>query len=256
MKKLKLLTLLILFIFISPIFSQETINTDRPNQTESSLVIPKSSFQIESGFGFLFQGNKRQISAPNSLFRYGLFSFLELRFFNEVLFTKDVFNKKSAGISDLQFGIKVHLIESENSKSNIAFLSHIIAPSGNETLSANRWGSMSRFLFSHQLTNQTSLSYNLGYQYLNSKRGDLIYTLSCGHNVTNKFALFIEVYGDLVEFEKFNINGDAGMTYLICPNLQLDASYGLGFNQKFNYLNFGVCWNVALKPPSEQQASN
>ena len=43
------LLILILMLFISD-YAFAQISTDRPDQTESSLVLPKGTIQIESGF--------------------------------------------------------------------------------------------------------------------------------------------------------------------------------------------------------------
>jgi hypothetical protein len=245
----KTIHLLILVFFSAQLAkAQEIIVTDRPDQTESSLTIPHKSFQIESGFGFSFTNKTTSLSTPNTLFRYGLFSFLELRFYNEVLIEKYSAAKKASGISDVQFGIKLQLFEKEDKPTSVGFLSHVIAPSGSIAFSNKAWGNTSRLLVTHQFTDQTALGVNLGYTYLNSKKGDLVYTASLAHSVTARFGVFAEVFGDWVEFDEINVNGDAGFTYLIKPNLQLDASYGIGFTSKMNFLGMGVSWNISPKP--------
>ena len=253
--KRNLLTL-IACLFYSYSWAQETIVTDRPDQTESSQTIPHKSFQIESGFGFTFANAQTSISSPNTLLRYGLFPFLELRLFNDLLIQKNLSSPNISGLSDLQFGIKLQLYKKENKNTTVGFLSHVIAPSGSRALSENVWGSMSRFLVTHQINDRTALAYNLGYAYHNSTKGDLIYTLSCAHSISEKFGVFAEVYGDWTEFESANLNGDAGFTYLFKPNLQFDLSYGLGFTERMNFLSTGICWNIAPSPRKVSPTNN
>jgi hypothetical protein len=62
------LLILILTLFISN-YAFAQISTDRPDQTESSLVLPKGTIQIESGF----ESNKNEYIFPNTLFRVGVF---------------------------------------------------------------------------------------------------------------------------------------------------------------------------------------
>ena len=57
------LLILILMLFISD-YAFAQISTDRPDQTESSLVLPKGTIQIESGF----LSNKNEYIFPNTLF--------------------------------------------------------------------------------------------------------------------------------------------------------------------------------------------
>ena len=61
MKKIVLLILL-----ASPLYMAQII-TDRPDQTEASIVLPKNILQIESGFSV------DQTNTFNNLFRFGTF---------------------------------------------------------------------------------------------------------------------------------------------------------------------------------------
>lgn len=246
----------VLFASVKFVAAQETIITDRPDQTESSVCVTAKSIQIESGVNLSFTNKLTSVSVPNTLFRVGLFPFLELRLFHEVLINKHSFNKNNFGISDFQVGFKMQLFKKENHKSTVALLSHLIIPSGSNELSEDHWGSSSRLLVTHQLSERNSLAYNFGYTYHNSKKGDLIYTLSLAHALTDKLGLFAELYGELIEFDKLLLNGDAGITYLIKPNLQLDLSYGIGVIQKMNFISFGVSWNIAPKANLASPISN
>ena len=58
------LLILILTLFISD-YAFAQISTDRPDQTESSLVLPKGTIQIESGF----VSRKNELIFPNTLFK-------------------------------------------------------------------------------------------------------------------------------------------------------------------------------------------
>jgi len=42
------------------------------------------------------------------------------------------------------------------------------------------------------------------------------------------------------------LNSDAGITYLIKKNLQIDFSSGLGLNQKMNYFSIG-CAGISVE---------
>jgi hypothetical protein len=85
--------LTILFILFSSISFSQQIDTDRPDQTESSSIIPHKSFQIESGFLIEFDEMNTSYGTtsntlPTTLFRYGLFDWLELRLVTEYSWTK------------------------------------------------------------------------------------------------------------------------------------------------------------------------
>lgn len=77
----------ILFLFVQYAFGQELV-TDRPDQTESSVTVPKGSLQIESGFllGYSEENrfSTRDLLLPTTLFRIGLTNNLELRIVSQV----------------------------------------------------------------------------------------------------------------------------------------------------------------------------
>jgi hypothetical protein len=39
-------------------------------------------------------------------------------------------------------------------------------------------------------------------------------------------------------------NLDAGITYLVNPNLQLDFSFGTGINHTMNFISAGISWRT------------
>ena len=59
---------------------------------------------------------------------------------------------------------------------------------------------------------------------------DLTYSLALGFGINEKASVYPEPYGDLTEFEYHIAYIDAGVTYLIKDNLQLDFSFGTGIN--------------------------
>jgi hypothetical protein len=40
------------------------------------------------------------------------------------------------------------------------------------------------------------------------------------------------------------LNFDAGLTYLVKDNVQLDFSFGTGLTHKMNYISLGCCWKI------------
>ena len=54
--------------------NDETINTDRPDQSEGVYTLPKGQFQIENGYVF-----SKQDSSANLMLRYGLITNTEIR---------------------------------------------------------------------------------------------------------------------------------------------------------------------------------
>lgn len=248
MIKFKWFAVFTLFIFFSS--SAQTIITDRPDQTESSSTVKWGSLQIESGILLEFSEDEiiseRTLLAPTTLFRYGLSRGFEIRMLSQWESLKNITNStKVNGIDDLEIGAKVQLLKKDNINTEIAFLSHIILPTGTKELSNGKLGTINKLSVSHELNDSLGLGYNLGYDYFGYGKGILTYSLSLGIAITNLFGMYIESYGDLVEFKNPEANFDAGITYLINDNFQLDFSFGTGINHTMNYLSVGCSVNIA-----------
>lgn len=239
-----------LLIFSMCVFynTKAQIVTDRPGQSDCSSSVGNGDLQIESGLQIGFQGDLqasvRQILAPTMLFRYGLNQNVELRFISQYETLKQN-NFSVQGISDLQIGTKIQLFQKEENNTEVAVLAHLVVPSGSKEFTADALGVVSRLLVSHGLNENVTLGYNIGYNYFEANRGDLTYTLSLGVGVNDKVGLFVEAFGEVIEFEELNLNFDAGFSYLINNNLQLDFSFGTGVNNRMNFLSTGISWLFA-----------
>ena len=248
MKKLNYLALVLCLTAYS-VFSQ-TIITDRPDQTESSSTIEIGSLQIETGIllGFTEDDftSERQLLAPTTLFRYGITKGIELRILSQFESLKDQNSfQKVSGISDLEIGTKIQLFKRENVNTEIAFLSHLILPTGSKGLTNNKSGTINKLSIAHDLSDEMSIGYNVGYDYFGEGNGNLTYSVALGISITESFGIFIEPYGNLIEFDTLEANFDAGITYLLKDNVQLDFSFGTGINHTMNYLSVGCSINIA-----------
>jgi len=224
------------------------IVTDRPDQTESSSTIPQGALQIEVGLQVGTEGNgefaTRHWLLPTNLFRYGVTENFELRFINQYESATNSFNSNIniQGLSDLQLGAKIQLYRKEGSNTEIALLSHIGFPTGSTFFNSDEFTLQSRFSISHDITDNFSIGYNFGYNLFESRYGDIIYTVAFGIGVNDKVAVYFEPFGEITELEEFVLNADAGFTYLIHENFQLDFSFGTGLNQRNNYFAIGGSW--------------
>ncbi len=227
----------------------QSIGTDRPDQSEGSTSIPAGSLQIETGFLMGFNNidgiSYRFLAGPTTLFRVGLIKGLELRVFNQLESVKNITkSKETNGISDLQIGAKVELLNKESINTKIAFLSHLVLPTGTKDLSIDSYGVINKLSVSHVLTSIIGVGYNVGYNYFGNDRGNLTYSLVFGFSMTEKLSVFVEGYGDVANFKDNYINFDSGFTYLIRNNLQFDFSFGTGVNHYMNFFSTGISWNI------------
>ena len=237
MKKKHLLILA--YLFTLTVFSQ-TINTDRPDQTEGSSTINKGTFQIETGLLLSEDDNinEKSLFLPSTLLRFGLTDNIELRVFQEIEH-KIYHTNTITGFNDLQLGLKLQLFKKENSSTEIAFMSHINLPNSSYLFSNNRMGVINKLCISHPTDKRTQIAYNIGYDYIQAGNGNLTYSFVTSYAVNDKFNAYIEPYGEINELSEHLGKINLGFTYLIKENMQLDYSLGSGINHIFNFTSIG-----------------
>lgn len=120
---------LFLFVFVCS-FSQEneSIQTDRPDQTETASLVPKRMWQVETGFSYQKNDEKSTtINTPSVLWKYGISENFELRLITEFVFEEDSFDKK-AGISPILMGCKIKISNENGILPKVSFIGHLSFP--------------------------------------------------------------------------------------------------------------------------------
>lgn len=236
-------TLLCLLLFSISLIAQdgadapEPLETDRPDATEASSVVPKGTLQIETG-GFYESYEENNFKAARTaynftLLRYGLLENLELRLgwnYEHIGFSLNgqKLPESLNGLSPLLAGMKVSIAEEKNGMPEIALIGHIFLPfSASSDFKPQTTGADFRFSLSHTLSEKSSIGYNIGAQWGNDNPEiAYIYTVAYGYSLSDKFGFYLELYGDFLENSSANHLWDAGFTYLALPNLQFDIYAG------------------------------
>ncbi len=225
-----------------------TISTDRPDQTEASNLVPKKFLQVETGAFFESLNDVEATTYNTTLLRYGLLDNLELRLGFDNTEIKFNSNTIASGFSPLLLGVKIGVTEEKGALPEIAFIGHINMP----FLASNDFETKStgvdfRFSLSHTLSERSSLGYNLGMAW----DGDIttanyVYTIAYGYSISDKVGTYVELYGELPEDSSFDHKWDAGFTYLISDNIQLDVSGGTGITKDVQdlFLSAGISFRI------------
>ena len=212
--------------------------TDRPDATESPNTVPVGTLQVETGaFYETFEDDANfkteTLGYNTSLFRYGLLDNLELRVgfnFEEAQATigGQKLDDVASGFSPLLLGVKVEIAEEKGLLPEIGLLGHLQLPfTAGSDYKPTTTGADFRFSFAHTLSKKSSFAYNLGAQWGNdSPEIAYVYTLVYGYSISEKLGFYAELYGDLPENTRANHLWDAGFTYLVSNNVQLDATVG------------------------------
>lgn len=246
MKKSKILLVVFLEIMLSGKAICQIV-TDRPDQTESSYIVGRGNLQIESGILYATEGDypmlSRSLLAPTTLFRYGILDGLELRILSQFEFLKTDYSRYQ-GLSDMEAGAKILLVNNESGNARVALVSHLLIPTGTGELSDRQFGTINKIALSHQINKNMGIGYNLGFSWFDQDNREVTYSVSLGIVINEKAAVYIEPYGEIPFNSDFALNFNTGLTYLVSDNLQLDTSFGTGTNHRMNFISAGISWLI------------
>jgi len=259
MKTIRILLFTTTILVSRAVFAQDEglgpLITDRPDATESPSTIPVGYIQVETGsFYESFEDNNVKFESftyNTTLVRLGLLDNLEFRLGwdfveNKITNQEDVLS----GLNPVLFGAKLAIAEEKNGWPEMGLLGHIYLPflAGTD-YKPETTGVDFRFSFAHTLSDRSSLSYNLGMAWGDdSPEASYVYTLAYGFAITDKFGFYAELYGDLPENSRDNHLWDAGLTYLLSDNVQLDATVGSSITEGQDILlSGGISFRLPTK---------
>lgn len=234
----------------------EPLVTDRPDVTEASSTVRRGALQIEVGAFYISgeeDGVKEETIAYNTtLLRYAILENFEFRLgwnFEEGRTTINgiELDSISSGFSPLLAGIKIQVTEEKGFIPEVAMVGHIYLPfTAGSDYRPETTGVDFRVAASHTLSEDSGIGYNLGASWGNdSPEANYLYSFSYGHSLSNRIGFYAEVYGDFPENSSANHYWDAGLTYLLSNDLQLDATVGSGINKGQDILlSAGVSYRI------------
>jgi hypothetical protein len=243
---------------------QPDLITDRPDQTESAEVVPLFRLQIETGIlqewqesGSDFYIHNREFGG--TLLRFGFHRRFEARLGTGMLQTRaklvGLEPDQIHGIAPLEIGLKVKILKEDGMIPDVALIAGYQIPgTGGQEYDPEELIQTYLFAFAHTLGENLGLGYNLGLEHDKfSQQITMIYSLVFGFTAGDRVGIFIETYGNKRWYTGdqplsylLDVRTDAGITYLIRPNLQLDFSGGLGLsaNSPDGFISAGITWRI------------
>jgi Putative MetA-pathway of phenol degradation len=247
---MKKLFLIILTLITNEFLAQEisSIQTDRPDQTETPSLTPKGMFQAETGFTFQKNdSNSKSFILPSTLWKYGINENFELRLITEFIVDKNG-NQTISGVNPVLVGCKIKIAEEKGVFPKTSFIGHISLPNmASSKLKSDFFAPEFRFVMQHTVSEKISFSYNLGAEWDGfTSEPSFIYTIASGYSISEKWGSYIELFGFAPQNNRANHNFDGGLTYLINDNFMLDLSSGVGItdNAPDYYLAFGFSFRI------------
>ena len=217
----------------TPPDSDQPIATDRPAIAESSVVVPKDSFQVENGILFTNSEGRNSFDGPETYLRFGLLSGAELRF-SVPDYYRDLPSGGGvvSGFGDISIGMKQQLGPTPGGfdLSLIVFLS---LPTGAAAISSHGYDPGMQLPWSHKLSENWSAAGQVAlYWPTQVARRDLTgeSTFLLDRQLTKPMDAFVEYAGDFPERGGPRHLLHFGAAYKIAPRQQLDIHYGVGLS--------------------------
>lgn len=216
-----------------PLLFQDPIVTDRPDFTESALVVPLYRRQLETGLTFEWTTDGNTFTLPEALFRYGISPLWEIR-----VGSPDFLNSSgSRGWGDSYVGVKRQLGPAAGF--DIAIIIATSVPTGDSNLTSNRFDPEWNLCVSRELSDVGSLSGMIRHA-PNARSFDT--TLSYANSLSERNSVFVEYAGSFGRGEQEHI-GHAGIVHRPNPDHQLDLHFGArlrGLRQTFLGAGYSV----------------
>lgn len=210
--------------------------TDRPDFTESAETIAPGRFQLEAGLTFTDAGRVEDLSLGEVLGRLGLTGRLELRLgAGSYLDVDGPGGTDASGWEDSSLGVKARLAAGDGGmRPDAALIVATTLPTGARELGGGAGLQPEAVLaLAWEPAPGLGLGANLGYAHPRDA-GERFHqgfgSVALGWSAGERLGLFAEVYG----FSEEEDGGEAtsyangGATWLLGPDLQLDARLGTG----------------------------
>jgi hypothetical protein len=232
----------------------DTISSDRPDFVESSQVVGKGRLQLETSLQWERDRaggvTARTLTTP-TLLRIGLGETTELRFETDGRTIEHAGGGTTAGYADTSVGIKWHTADQNGAAPSLGWLLHADLPSGSSALRGSGVRPSLRVAAEWELANGFGVGIMPGVGTDNDERGARrgygILAATVGHDITERLHGFVELAAPRIA--RANRGGtqavfDAGVTWLVTNDLQLDASVSRGLNGRTPDLGVGLGLSV------------
>lgn len=236
----------------------EPIATDRPDFVESSDVVGKGRFQLETSVAFERDrqgGVKARMASTPTLLRIGVGDAWELRFETDGRLRQRIeaggATTRENGWSDVSIGVKWHQRDGDDEAGTpgTGWLLHVDVDSGSAAFRGQGLRPSLRFVAEWSFAGGWSAGVMPGI-YRDRDEGGRhfvggILAAVVGKSLTDRLRGFVEVSGQQLASNRHGgsvVTFDTGLAYLLSDDLQLDVALSRGVNKNAPDL----AWTVGL----------
>ena len=225
------------------------IATDRPQVTNSSIVVPCGSLQFENGLEQSGSARRQGFDLPETSIRLGIAKRLELRFAPPIYFNNvDSGSAFASGGGDSVLGLKLQLGPVHGF--DVSVIPSVSLPTGTSAISSHGYDPALQIPWSRSLTKVWTVAGQLSV---------LAPTQGSTRNVSGQASLYfdralgsvwdayLEYSGQFAEFGGPQHILDFGAAYKISPHQQLDLHANFGFAAASPSHAIGVGYSVRFQ---------
>jgi Putative MetA-pathway of phenol degradation len=212
--------------------AKDEIATDRPDVTNSSLVVPVGSLQSENGVNLSSRGVGQIIDGTNTRWRLGIASCLEV-LVDLPTYSTTVRGSGSSGFSDVSPAIKWQ-VSPLPGKVDASLVFGVGLPTGTVEIAGRGAQPYLQIPWSWELHDGWGVSGMLTEFFRPSDvviRRTTEATFAIEKNVTGKMSLFVEYVGDYPETASPSQLLNSGGLYRLSPTQQVDFHIAFGLNR-------------------------
>jgi len=208
----------------------DEIATDRPDVTNSSLVVPFGSLQSENGINLSARDGGRTIDGPNSRWRMGIAPCLEV-LIDVPSYFANVRAPGAQGWTDVAPGVKWQ-ISPLPGKIDLSVAVGAALPTGSAQIAGRGAQPYLQFPWSIELHEGWGVSgmFTEFFRPAENARRLTETTFVIERKVTERVSLFTEYVGDYPDGARPTLLLNSGGTYLLTPNHQVDFRFAVGLN--------------------------
>jgi hypothetical protein len=223
----------------------DEIATDRPDVTNSSLVVPAGSLQIENGLNSSARDGSRFVDGTNTRLRAGIANCLEFLVDVPTYFA-NVRGSEGSGFSDVAPALKWQ-ISTIPGKVDLSAVLGVALPTGSASIAGRGAQPYLQFPWLWELHSGWGLSGMFTEFFRPSDPANKLITEATfviEKRVTERMSLFVEFVGDYPQ------NGSSaqllnwGGLYRLTPNQQVDFHVALGLNHNAPSYIVGVGYSM------------
>ncbi|MDB5636439.1 MAG: transporter [Bradyrhizobium sp.] len=225
--------------------TRDEISTDRPDVTNSSLVVPAGSFQIENGINGSARDGSRFVDGTNTRLRAGIANCLEILLDVPTYFA-NVRGPEGSGFTDVAPALKWQ-ISPIPGKVDLSAVFGVALPTGSAAIAGRGAQPYLQFPWSWELRDGWGLSGMLT-EFIRpsdpASKQITETTFVIEKKVTERASLFVEYVGD------YPVNGspaqlmNSGGLYRLTPNQQVDFHVAVGLNHNAPSYIIGIGYSV------------